>query len=183
MSEAKNVKVVIGEKGPELLNELVFLDTETTGLKVGTHQVWEIAYAVGLEGPIISGVVSHTLAGADPAALRINHYLDRCDGQRLSEFRLRKALVGATLVASNPSFDRAFLADRWYGDEPWHHRSIAIETMAMAVFGWARPKGLADIARVLELAAPDHSAAGDVHVLREAYKALRLLIDPFRTRR
>jgi hypothetical protein len=50
----------------------------------------------------------------------------------------------------------------------------------MWVFGWDRPKGLADVAtacreRGYEIPEPDHTAEGDVRTTRAVYEALRFL--------
>lgn len=154
------------------MGDLVYLDTETTGLDPFKHDVWEIAWAVG-DGDVQAMQVRHSLANAEPIALRINGYLDRWDkaASDLDEADLRNALVGATLVCSNPSFDEAFLRQRW-GVTPWHHRKIDIATYAMPALGVDRPLGLAEIAKRLGLREPDHTAKVDVLVLRAAYKRL-----------
>ena len=87
------------------------------------------------------------------------------------ETRLRERLQGATLVCSNPSFDEAFLRERWR-ETPWHHRKIDIATYAMPALGLDRPAGLATIAERLGVRAPDHTAAGDVLTLRACYVEL-----------
>ena len=58
------------------MNDLVYLDVETTGLDPELHEVWEIAYAVN-DGPILSSFVDHTLLGADPVALTVGQYHNR----------------------------------------------------------------------------------------------------------
>lgn len=162
---------------------LVFLDTETTGLDPDRHEVWEIAYAVD-DGPILSSVVDHEPPTLQPDvihALRINGYLSRytpTDDEAVmrEQFRfedtLKDALKGATVVASNPSFDTAMLRKRW-GCEPWHHRKLDLASFALPLElkHW-RLKGLYDIAEALGVQAPDHTAAGDVHTLRECYREL-----------
>lgn len=164
---------------------LVYLDTETFGLNPSRHEVWEIAYAVG-DGPVKSSFVTHqppTLDDTTIPAVRINGYLERYPGKpdavtrgNWEEFegQLRLALTGATLVASNPSFDTAMLRQRWFGEEPWHHRKIDIASFALPIVGMknGKPKGLYDIAEALGVQVPDHTAAGDVFTLRECYRKL-----------
>jgi DNA polymerase III alpha subunit (gram-positive type) len=165
------------------MSHLVFLDTETTGLDASKHEVWELAYAVDDE-PIVSLILPHSLRKADPKALGMNGYYERVlhgtpinsESDR-NDIVLRNLFQGCTLVCSNPTFDRMFLWMRW-GEEPWHHRSIAIETMALTVFDWQRPRGLADIVKELQtrkydIPEPNHSAYQDVQALRAAYYALR----------
>ena len=157
-----------------MTNDLVFLDTETTGLDPRIHEVWEIAWAVN-DGPVQVIQVGHTLTSADPQALKINGYVDRwqplSETSREDEAALREALDGATLVCSNPAFDEAFLRRRW-GSPNWHHRKIDIATYAMPALGTDRPVGLATIAERLGVRAPDHTAKVDVLVLRACYRKL-----------
>ena len=154
------------------MGDLIYLDTETTGLDPHQHQVWEIAWAVE-DGPVNVMQVHHSLAGADVVALRINKYVDRWEqaADDSLEAALRRDLRGSTLVCSNPSFDEAFLRARWR-ETPWHHRKIDIATYAMPALGLDRPAGLAQIAERLGVRAPDHTAAGDVLSLRACYVEL-----------
>jgi len=164
------------------VTDLVYLDTETTGLNPDLHEVWEIAYAIN-DGPVIHNVLPHDMVTADPEALKLNGYWKRANwglqdkwGENF-DLEVKQVLTGNTLVAANPPFDRAFLRARW-GIEPWHYRSIDLESMALAVLGHERPKGLKDISDELRelgynIAVPDHTAVMDVAVLRECYIALR----------
>lgn len=161
------------------MSAVVFLDTETTGLDPALHEVWEIAYAIG-DRPIASGVIPHSLQTADPDALAMNGYASRGMGVTPDpwlDVELKRLLAGATIVGSNPAFDTAFLRARW-GVAPWHHRLIAVESMAFGIFGYDKPKGLAAVSADLrerghEIPEPDHTAAGDVAALRATFNALR----------
>lgn len=155
------------------MSALVYLDSETTGLDPALHDVWEVAAAVG-DAPILRYFLPHDLAAADPRALELNGYSDRFipgADDPYNDIRLKTLLDGATIVGSNPAFDTAFLRERW-GVAPWKHRLVDIAAYAMPAFGLARPVGLADIALRLGIEAPDHSAVGDVHTLRECHRAL-----------
>lgn len=164
---------------------LLYLDTETTGLDANRHHVWEIAWAVG-PGPIQSAFVSHDLITADPSALAMNGYWDRCPGtvaglkSFAAEELLQVLLNGATVVGANPAFDTAFLSARW-GKAPWHYRLLDIESMAIGVMpnpGTDKVPGLKTIASFLrdrghhDIPEPDHTAAGDVATLRGCHLAL-----------
>lgn len=156
---------------------LVFLDVETTGLDPSLHSIWEVAFAVD-DGPIITSQVAHSTEHADPEALAINGYMDRFVGKPLLglhfERELREALTGNTLVAANPAFDAAFLRARW-GVAPWKYRLLDVEAYAMPYFNWPVPQGLARIADLLGIEAPDHTAYADVHTLRECFYALHTI--------
>lgn len=162
------------------MTDLVFLDTETTGLDPALHEVWEIAWAIN-DGPIQSGIVTHSIQTADPKALELNGYWTRgfCEGSvESADVTLREILTGATIVGANPAFDTAFLRARW-GVAPWHHRLIDVESMALTVLGYERPKGLHALATDLrdrghDIPTPDHTAAADVATTRAVYDAFRI---------
>lgn len=172
------------------MTDLVFLDTETTGLDPELHEIWEIAWAVNDEIPVQERIMPHSLLTADPKALELNHYWDRANlgyeprwGENY-DLEIKQILTGNTIVAANPAFDASFLRMRW-GSAPWHYRMIDVESMALGVLGYYRPKGLADIADDLRelgynIGEPSHAAWVDVVVLRESYKALRhIMQDPW----
>jgi DNA polymerase III alpha subunit (gram-positive type) len=159
---------------------LVFLDTETTGLDPARHEVWEIAWAVA-DRPVESRILGHSLRTADPEALALNGYTERAHARLwlddLGDYQLRQMLTGVTIVGANPAFDTAFLRARW-GAAPWHHRLVDVEAMALALYGWERPRGLQGVAEALradghDIPEPDHTAAGDVATTRAVYDALR----------
>lgn len=162
---------------------LVFLDTETTGLDPNRHEVWEIAYAVG-DGPIKSAIVPHKFTNPDPLALKMNGYLDRAVDAKVDQFfeaDLLDELTGATIVGANPAFDTAFLRARW-NEAPWHHRLWDIEAYAAGVLGWDSLKGMAGVSEALrergwQIPRPDHSAAGDVAALRASFHALQKIAE------
>lgn len=162
---------------------LIFLDTETTGLDPRRHEVWEIAYAVG-DGPILHGIVRHSFTNPDPLALKLNGYLDRAVDAKIDpmfERDLRLALEGSTVVGANPAFDTAFLRIRW-DDVPWHHRLWDIEAYAAGVLCLNSLKGMAGVSEALrergwQIPRPDHSAAGDVAALRASFYALQKIAE------
>lgn len=163
------------------MSTYLFLDTETTGLDVERHGVWEIAYAID-DGPIKQSFVrGHDITTADPKALEINRYYDRFpydsfsyDWSAAEEFEeeLKRSAEGLFLVGSNPAFDNRFLVKRW-GERPWNYRMIDLAAYAMPYFGWVVPEGMANIAKALDIEEHDHSAAKDVEVLRKCFYALQ----------
>jgi hypothetical protein len=165
-----------------LSNNLVFLDTETTGLTL-EHDVWEIALAEG-DGEVLVYQVPHSLRNADPKALELNGYRARINNlaSQLSvqnDLLIASQLQGKTIVGANPSFDAYRLERRW-GRAPWHYRLIDVESMAVPIFNLNKPFGLKGLveeltARGFEIPENDHTAAGDVKTVRAVYKALMYL--------
>jgi hypothetical protein len=160
---------------------LCFIDTETTGLDARIHQPYEVCYWREDEIDPVEIRLPHSLHCADGAALQIGGYFERdfrpeADRNDYWVGHLAKRLNGVTLVGSNPAFDAAMLT-RFIGAPVWHHRLINVAEGGMWVFGWDRPKGLADAAsecraRGYDIPEPDHTAEGDVRATRAVYEAL-----------
>jgi hypothetical protein len=164
------------------MTTLAFVDCESTGLDARIHQPYEVCIWREDRGNPITYNIPHSLEFADPQALKIGGYMDRAQGpwgdtDRYVERTLLRELYGVTLVGSNPAFDAAMLT-RFIGAPVWHHRLINVAEGAMWLFGWERPKGLADVTAELrgrghEIPEPDHTAEGDVRTTRAVYYALR----------
>lgn len=165
-----------------------YLDTETTGLSLENHDVWEIAYAFDDE-LITYGTVAHNLTMADPEALKIGDYYERggplatVEGGFYFEQKLLKRLHAEkpTLVGANPSFDAYRLSKRWGGEQPWKHRMLDVCVYAMGPLNWDEPRGLYDTAAALrslgfDVPEPSHTAAGDVEATRQVHRAIQGLI-------
>lgn len=170
---------------------LCFIDTETTGLDARIHQPYEVCWWREDESEPTTLRLAHSLEFADRQALRIGGYFERgaarerhglwTNGTSDQAGYLFEALHGVTLVGSNPAFDAAMLT-RFIGTAPWHHRLINVAEGGMWVFGWDRPKGLADVAtecreRGFDIPEPDHTAEGDVRATRAVYEALRQIAE------
>lgn len=168
------------------MNDLVFLDTETTGLDFDTSQVVELAYAVGW-GEIKTLVPPHTLQGADPVALRINKYYERGLDDRsrwASEIELMMAkavMTNRTIVAANPRFDSRML-ERTFGfrgnNEPWKFRLFDLQSFAAGILELQEPISMAKLYELVvfedpDTPRPDHTAAGDVATMRYVFAHLR----------
>lgn len=174
---------------------LIFLDTETTGLDLMTHDIWEVAWAVDHE-PVISGLVPHSLHGAQAVALRVNRYHERCEVDEplaiptevedylydtFNEYPRRHG-VRLTVVGANPHFDLYRLSRRWDWDAPWHYRAIDLSSYAMPILGHDTPQGLKRIAEeldergwaILRDEETAHSAAADVATVRACFYALAM---------
>lgn len=162
--------------------DLCFIDTETTGLDARIHQPYEVCvWREDWDEPQ-TFYPGHTLEFADQMALKVGGYFDRDfrptpDNSLSTPGSLAKYLNGVTLVGSNPAFDAAMLTGV-IGAPVWHHRLINVAEGAMWLFGWNRPKGLADVSNELrilgfDIPGPDHTAEGDVRATRAVYYALR----------
>lgn len=97
--------------------ELVFVDTETTGLKAGAHQVIEIGAMTGDGAEFVALIKLERGAEVSPDAMRVNGIDLRGREWRESAVSLRDALdafvrwlpTGAVLIAHNAAFDRRML--------------------------------------------------------------------------
>lgn len=161
---------------------LTFIDTETTGLDPRIHQPYEVCWWREDQDEIVTRWLPHTLEYADPQALRVGGYFDRCqtpwvDDTHVVRDMLIHELRGVTLVGANPAFDAAMLR-RFIGTEVWHYRFINVSDGAMWLFGWDRPRSLLDTAAAVrdagyDVPEPDHTAEGDVRTTRAVYDGLR----------
>lgn len=162
-----------------MLQQMVYIDTETTGLDPYRHQVWEVAVAWDEGVPWVLQL-EHSVYQADPEALRINRYRDRYDPAKVAtpaeEALLRQALADVTLVGSNPEFDARMLFARWRL-QPWNHRTLNLGAYAAGVLGLDYPLGLASLCDRLGVQrVEEHAAAGDVLDARECHRALRRIV-------
>lgn len=159
--------------------ELVFTDTETTGIH-DEAQIIELAFAAGDQFGH-HGVLPHTLQGADRKALEVNRYWERelrdetPDPELVSEFAHTAA--ENILVGANIRYDARKL-EKLIGCETWHYRLGDIESAAWLLLGFEEPPGLHTLrARLTELGydipAPDHTAKGDVETTRACFRVLQ----------
>lgn len=131
-------------------NELVFIDTETTGLDPMRHTVWEVALiAGGEEFSAILPLTPQAMADANPISLEIGGYHRRVktDVNSLDEREIQKDrrwaammvdafTTGKHLVGANPAFDAAFLKGllREAGlESKWHYHLLDIEPLMIGV--------------------------------------------------
>jgi len=176
--------------------DLVFVDTETTGLDARKHEIIEIAlvrirqdWTAG-EKPAFAEIDSwsakikpENIAGADPAALRINGYTAGAWEDAIS---LRDALTlfsektaGAIMVAHNVAFDAEFidtnLSMLGIPNKMHYHR---LDTISMA---YAKLHGIPEVTRfslgelckyfgITNISA--HSAESDARADFEIFKRL-----------
>jgi hypothetical protein len=185
---------------------LVFLDTETTGTDPERHHVFEVAMI--RPGPPgapdeawnlwIEGV---SLATADPAALRINHFYEREPDYALvkgigvgstvpptgeltvvrpgtAARIVAKVTSGCHIVGAVPSFDATFLTAllRLEGLVPaWHYHLCDVEALVAGYLRIEPPWKSYDLYRAVGVD-PDiyeqHTALGDARMARDVYRAV-----------
>jgi hypothetical protein len=163
--------------------DFLYLDTETTGLNPGLHEIVEVSWALGDAEPKTL-VLPHDLMHAEAKALEINRYYERglddvsTWATPSQEDQLRAALQGAHIAGSNPAFDVAFL--KAAGFDGWHHRLMDVPLWVAGKLDWPESLGLAKTAvyfqnRGYKIPNPDHSAGGDVLTTRAVHKVARYL--------
>jgi DNA polymerase III epsilon subunit-like protein len=143
--------------------KLIFVDTETTGLDVRRHHVWEVAVIVrepGLPDAELLWQVRPDLTEADPIGLEKGRFEERfvvpdgwdavcIEGGKptfrltLPEFLtdLQGELRDGVLIGSNPAFDDRFLTALMQDHKmrtPWHYRPDDVVALAA---GWLYAHG------------------------------------------
>lgn len=159
--------------------ELIFVDTETTGLNPEKDALVELTWAREV-GP------THTLwFGVEEVPDFIDNlikFTERGISGRQStvdEFNaFFEASEGATMVAANPAFDKGFIDSNL----PWrfHYRMLDIETFAMAKLSLVEVPSMKEVYQLLKdmgfrMTEPDHTSRNDVLAMRDAFRALNML--------
>lgn len=166
-----------------VIRDLVYVDTETTGFDDDPDaEVFELTYAVNYQEPhtLFFGVeeVNQTIDELTKFTERgISGWLS--PESDFSEFV--NVTKGQTMVAANPPFDRHFIKKS--GLWNFHHRSLDIESYAMAKLGLPYMPGMVDIFDILtemgfSISEPDHTSRGDVIAMRQSYDLLRRMNRP-----
>lgn len=162
------------------MRELIFVDTETTGLDADNDQLVELTWATRTSEPetlwfgvkevpeFIDELIGFTKRGIS--------------GRRSDYFEIKRFLNssdGNIMVAANPAHDKAFInnAGLWR----FHYRMLDIESFAMAKLGLGEVPGMQSIYDTLKgdgadwLTRPDHTSRNDVLAMRECYEILEKL--------
>lgn len=169
------------------LEQIVFIDTETTGLDPERHEVWEFAAVWREMGEWRERVMQRAvpLGLADPMALKINKYHDRFDrAEALSDptflSNVERITRGKHLAGAVVSFDERRLGDLLIDHNfcpMWHYHLIDVEALAI---GYLAGEGSVIpvpwksdmLTEELELEVPDedkHTALGDAKWARDIY--------------
>lgn len=125
-------------------SDVVFIDTETTGLHPLEHEIWEIATIewnseVKKWEPWQTFVRYEHLSTADPVALQIGRFEERYNPDKAMSMawalrNLRSIVRGKHLVGAIPSFDEERLRHAGYAhnvDLENHYHLIDIEAMVI----------------------------------------------------
>lgn len=176
-----------------MIRHMIVVDVETNGLDFARHEAVEVAWwnlATDERGQFIPRHdVAKVLAAADVKALQVNRYIDRIADQRTDRDHtpafdaLLAVLRHHTLAGSNPAFDARMLMKLYIGRSsltppPWHHRLWDLSAYAAGVLGLDELPGLARVCELLNIPAPDHTAAGDVTATGRCFRALFLRATP-----
>jgi len=162
-----------GNKVSNGIEQIVYVDTETTGL-LAHHDVFEIAMIKGDEEIILW--LPADLSKADPDALRINRFYERQKegyekhGTKGEEgaWKIAEFTSGCTLAGVVPSFDvnmtSGFLLK--YGLKPaWNYWMRDVVTFAAGALGLRGKTNSKIVSETLGVAMPDnsevHTALGD----------------------
>lgn len=166
-------------------SNLIFLDTETTGLDPDRHDVWEIGLIRGDTGEEIIWHLIPDLSKADPNALRLTDYYKRVNGphwawtdrkhviKRLAELTAGKHLVGAV-----PSFDANFLERLLRANSyapAWHYHLVDVEALMAGKLGIEPPwdtKAMSELMGIPLGRFRQHEALEDARWAKAIYEAV-----------
>lgn len=136
----------------DVLQNVVFVDTETTGLDPDTERIFELAIitADGTEYEFHLEPEEGVLWKMHPKALEVNRYFERTknwawvkDVPHVLDHDVRRLLEGKHIVGAVPDFDARHLTATYKrnGLEPprWHYHLIDVETL---VVGFLSAKGV-----------------------------------------
>lgn len=160
-------------------SNLVFLDTETTGLDLDQDDLVELSYRKHGDEVVRTFYFEHDISKMPDNVRKMTSYDERNVANRPKVTHddivfLRKEFEGRTMVAANPSFDSSFI--RRYGLFTFHFRMLDIESFAMAKLRLDYMPGMKDIHKILsetyDFPAGDHTSAGDVVAMSTMYDIL-----------
>lgn len=160
------------------MTPLIFLDTETTGLRPDIHTIWEIAWVTAyhdFEGGALHIVDSfestvhvgfRELKNADPDALKVGRFEERHRGGKMEKEAVVAELTASIarliegglplphFVGAVPGFDHAMLCRNWlgwpgFGEGLWHYHLIDVETLVAGKLGVHPPYKHSELAKAV----------------------------------
>jgi DNA polymerase III epsilon subunit-like protein len=173
-------------------SNVVFLDTETTGLDPDRNEIWDLAFI--RDGKEYEYKFSPDLTRADPIALKIGHFYERTanladeprssssDARYLAE-GIAHLLYGRHIVGACPSFDDAFLKRfmlvNGQARSTWHYHLIDVETLIAGRLGIEPPWKSDELSQKIGIEPPSdderHTAIGDARWVKQMYEAVYAL--------
>ena len=173
------------------LQDLLFVDVETTGLDPTKHELLEVAARrTSPDGQTILGEYTAklrplNLAAAEPKALEVNKYSEeewapeKCVARDVVVKELHRIAQNCVLVGHNVSFDEGFLRALFYQanlQPPWGYHKVDTVALAWPLYV-TKPDlegvSLVKLAKYLELPTqPVHRAAADVAACHALYMHL-----------
>lgn len=182
--------------------DVVYIDTETTGLDPLRHAIWEVALITAEEANTwLVELTPAQIAAADSMALRVGRFEERYLRPRQEKVvrhdnfpsyacsekvarQVYELTEGKHLVGANPSFDVGFLRPllESHGFTPgWHYHLIDVEPLMLGVLaerglGIPIPWKSTDLSTRLGIAAPTanerHTALGDVRWCQRIFESI-----------
>lgn len=178
---------------PKRLQDLLFVDVETTGLDDTKHEVIEVAaIRTSADGETVKSTFEAKLKPlnikvAEPRALEINGYSeaewsdDKCKERSFVVDQLQRMAAadgGTVLVGQNVSFDEGFLTPLFtaFGMKaPWGYHKVDTVALAWPLFVSTPLEGLSlgKLCAFLGVEQqPTHRALADAMACREVYLKL-----------
>jgi DNA polymerase-3 subunit epsilon len=175
---------------PKRFQDLLFVDTETTGLDPTKHELLEVAaIRTSPDGQTIISTYEAKLKPlnldkAEPKALEINKYSaaewsdEKCVAPEIVADNLQKMAGNTVLVGQNVSFDEGFLSPlftRLGMRPPWGYHKVDTVALAWPLFLHSPLEGLSlgKLCTFLGVTAvPAHRAAADAEACRQVYLKL-----------
>jgi DNA polymerase-3 subunit epsilon len=170
--------------------DLLFVDTETTGLDPTKHEILEVAAirttpdAKQVLTTYHAKIKPLRIETAEPKALEINKYsaeewtFDKCVNPEVVVRALMAMSHNTVLVGHNVSFDEGFLTAllrQFYATVPWGYHKIDTVALAWPLFMYTPAEGvsLEKVCRYLGTTnKPEHRAMNDALACRDVYLSL-----------
>lgn len=158
------------------MRELIFVDTESTGLNPKHDELVELSYAT------LDSDIKTLFFGVTEVPEFIDDLIKFTErgirGKTSTSDEIADFLTLSndnTMVAANPSHDKGFLEA--FGLWKFHYRMLDIESYAFALLRVEEVPSMKNmhdlLAEYTDLPEPDHSSAGDVAAMRAIYIYLR----------
>lgn len=175
------------------MDNIIFVDCETTGLDYRNAFLWELAVIDGNSEYVYRFEPSkwHLDHHADPKALEVNRYHERvyaenrgwdwtatwlADWPEELRHELQTRFFGKIICASNPKFDWGFIEEMFAAKgiifSPYYH-PIDIQSVMVGALNWREKPSTAAMSRRLGVEPPtnSHEALEDARWVKQMWKA------------